>query len=61
MFFCTALFEEAVLIFTNMAKKVRFIATETVTKPVKVKFKTKSGQTVTFKQKKVVSFRTKKK
>jgi hypothetical protein len=49
-----------------MAKKnVRFIATKTVAKPVKVKFKTKSGQTVsfralkTFKEKQVVRFRAK--
>ncbi len=33
-----------------MAKKiVRFVAVETVKKPVRVKFKTKSGETVYFK------------
>ena len=51
-----------------MAKRnVRFIATKTVTKPTKVHFKTKSGETVSFrafktvKKKEVVQFRTKKK
>ncbi len=51
-----------------MAKEtVRFIATKTVTKPTKVKFKTKSGETVSFralrtvKQKEVVRFRAKRK
>jgi hypothetical protein len=51
-----------------MAKKsVQFIATKTVTKPTKVKFKTKSGETVSFKalktvkQKEVVHFRAKRK
>jgi hypothetical protein len=51
-----------------MAKKiVRFIAEKTVTKPTTVKFKTKSGETVsfkalrTFKQKEVVRFRARKK
>jgi len=46
-----------------MAKKdVRFVAVKTVKKPATVKFKTKSGKTVsfkavkTFKQKKVVHF-----
>jgi len=49
------------------AKNVRFVATKTVTKPTKVQFKTKSGDTVsfkalkTFKQKEVVHFRAKKK
>jgi hypothetical protein len=48
-------------------KNVRFIATKTVTKPTKVQFKTKSGETVsfravkTFKQKEVIHFRAKKK
>jgi hypothetical protein len=38
-----------------MAKKnVRFVATKTVAKPAKVKFKTKSGQTVSFKAVKTV-------
>ena len=47
-----------------MAKKnVRFVATKTVAKPATVKFKTKSGQTVSFKalktvkQRQVVRFR----
>lgn len=47
-----------------MAKtNVRFLAEKTVTKPAVVKFKTKSGETVsfkalkTFKQRKVVKFR----
>ena len=47
-----------------MAKKnVRFVATKTVAKPATVKFKTKSGQTVSFKavktvkQRQVVKFR----
>ncbi len=51
-----------------MAKKsVQFVATKTVTKPTKVKFKTKSGETVSFralktvKQKEVVRFRAKRK
>jgi len=48
-------------------KNVRFIAVKTVTKPTTVKFKTKSGETVSFralktvKQKKVVHFRARKK
>jgi hypothetical protein len=38
-----------------MAKRnVRFIATKTVAKPATVKFKTKSGQTVSFKAVKTV-------
>lgn len=47
-------------------KNVRFIATKTVTKPTTVKFKTKSGDTVSFKalktvkRKEVVHFRAKK-
>jgi hypothetical protein len=51
-----------------MAKKnVQFIATKTVTKPTRVKFKTKSGETVSFralktvKEKELVRFRTKRK
>jgi len=41
-----------------MAKKnVRFVATKTVAKPATVKFKTKSGQTVTFKALKTVKER----
>ena len=51
-----------------MAKAtVRFIATKTVAKPTKVKFKTKSGETVSFKalktvkEKETVRFRAKKK
>jgi hypothetical protein len=46
---------------------VRFLATKTVKKPATVKFKTKSGETVsfravkTFERKKVVRFRAKKK
>lgn len=49
------------------SKNVHFVATKTVTKPVKVRFKTKSGQTVSFKalktvkQKELVTLRTKKK
>jgi len=48
-------------------RNVRFIATETVRKPATVKFKTKSGKTVsfralkTFERKKVVHFRARKK
>ncbi len=48
-------------------KNVRFVAINTVKKPATVKFKTKSGKTVsfkalrTFKQKEVVHFRAKKK
>ena len=48
-------------------RNVRFVATKTVRKPATVKFKTKSGETVsfravkTFERKKVVRFRTKKK
>jgi hypothetical protein len=44
---------------------VRFIAVKTVKKPVRVKFKTKSGKTVsfkalkTFKKRQVVGFRPK--
>jgi hypothetical protein len=47
-------------------KNVRFTVNETVTKPTTVKFKTKSGKTVsfkalkTFKRKKLVRFRAKK-
>lgn len=51
-----------------MAKtNVRFVAVETVKKPTTVKFKTKTGKTVSFKairtvpKKVVVSFRAKKK
>ncbi len=47
-----------------MAKKiVRFVATKTVTKPATVQFKTKAGETVSFKalktvkKKEVVRFR----
>lgn len=46
---------------------VKFVATEVVSKPATVKFKTKSGETVSFKavktfeRKKVVRFRAKKK
>ncbi len=41
-----------------MAKKnVRFVATKTVAKPATVKFKTKSGQTVSFKALKTVKER----
>lgn len=50
-----------------MAKKnMRFVATKTVTKPTTVKFKTKSGKTVsfralkTYKEKELVLFRAKK-
>jgi len=45
---------------------VRFVATKTVKKPAKVKFKTKSGKTVsfravkTFERKEAVHFRAKK-
>jgi hypothetical protein len=48
-------------------KNVKFVATKTVQKPATVKFKTKSGETVsfralkTFEQKKVVRFRARKK
>jgi hypothetical protein len=44
-------------------KNVRFVATKTVAKPARVRFKTKSGQTVSFKavktvrERKVVKFR----
>jgi len=55
-------------IISFMAKRnVRFVATKTVKKPATVKFKTKSGETVsfralkTFERKKVVHFRAKKK
>ena len=47
-------------------KNTRFVATKTVTKPTTVKFKTKSGKTVsfravkTYKEKEVVRFRAKK-
>jgi hypothetical protein len=51
-----------------MAKKiVRFVAVKTVTKPTTVRFKTKSGKTVSFralktvKKKQVVQFAAKKK
>jgi len=41
-----------------MAKKnVRFVATKTIAKPATVKFKTKSGQTVSFKAVKTVKER----
>jgi len=41
-----------------MAKKnVRFVATKTVAKPATIKFKTKSGQTVSFKAVKTVKER----
>jgi hypothetical protein len=46
---------------------VKFVATEVVSKPATVKFKTKSGETVSFKavktfeRKKTVRFRAKKK
>jgi hypothetical protein len=41
-----------------MAKKnVRFVAVKTVAKPARVKFKTKSGQTVSFKALKTVKER----
>jgi hypothetical protein len=49
------------------SKNVRFVATRTVAKPVRVKFKTKSGDTVSFKavqtvkEKKRVHFRAKRK
>lgn len=50
-----------------MAKKVvSFVATKTVAKPTKVQFKTKTGETVSFKAlktvkvKEVVRFRSKK-
>lgn len=48
-------------------RDIKFVATETVAKPATVKFKTKSGETVsfravrTFERKKVVRFRAKKK
>jgi len=51
-----------------MAKRnVRFVATRTVKKPTTVKFRTKSGETVsfrafkTFERKEVVHFRARKK
>jgi len=51
-----------------MAKEnVRFVAVKTTQKPVKIKFKTKSGETVSFKalktveKKQVVRFRAKRK
>ncbi len=51
-----------------MAKKnVRFVSVKTVKKPATVKFRTKSGETVsfkalkTFKKREVVRFRAKKK
>ncbi len=49
------------------SRNVRFVAVKTVKKPVTVKFKTKSGKTVSFKavrtsaKKKVVRFRARKK
>lgn len=49
------------------SRTIKIIATKTVAKPTKVKFKTKSGKTVSFKalrtveQKKTVRFRSKKK
>jgi hypothetical protein len=48
-------------------KNIRFVATKTVTKPTTVRFKTKSGETVSFKalrtfnKKEVVHFRARKK
>jgi hypothetical protein len=48
-------------------ENVRFVAVKTITKPVRVKFKTKSGETVSFKalrtveKKEFVKFRSKKK
>jgi hypothetical protein len=48
-------------------RNVKFVATKTVRKPATVKFKTKSGETVsfravkTFERKEVVHFRAKKK
>jgi len=48
-------------------QNVSFVAVETVKKPVRVKFKTKSGETVSFKalrtvrKKKAVHFRAKRK
>ena len=54
-------------IIAMASKNLHFVATKTVAKPVKVRFKTKSGETVSFKalktvkQKEVVTFRTKKK
>jgi hypothetical protein len=48
-------------------RNVRFVAAKTVAKPTRVKFKTKSGQTVSFKAvktvkvKKAVRFRARKK
>jgi hypothetical protein len=47
-------------------RNIKFVATEVVTKPATVKFKTKSGETVsiravkTFERKRVVRFRSKK-
>jgi len=49
------------------SKNIRFIANKTVAKPTRVKFKTKSGETVSFralktvKQRVAVRFREKKK
>jgi hypothetical protein len=49
------------------AKNVRFVATKTVTRPTTVRFKKKSGGTVSFKalktveKREVVRFRSKKK
>jgi len=43
-----------------MAKrKVQFVATKTVSKPTRVKFKTKSGQTVSFRAVKTLKERVK--
>jgi len=48
-------------------RNVQFVGTKTVKKPVKVKFRTKSGKTVSFnavktvEQKQIVRFRAKKK
>ena len=48
-------------------RNVKFVAVETVKKPATIKFKTKSGETVSFKairtfpKKRVVRFRAKKK
>jgi len=54
--------------YDRMAQRnVKFVATRTVRKPARVKFKTKSGETVsfravkTFERKEVVRFRARKK
>lgn len=55
------------IIYFMAQTNVRFFATKTVKKPATVKFKTKSGETVsfravkTFERKRVVHFPTKKK